>query len=861
MSKEKFPLRLLRTWCPDHLYDEIAGDLIQRYERDFKSVGKTRAAWRLFWNTVRFFRPGIVFRNRFTRNTDWLDMMSHFFKVFFRASFKDRSYTFINVSGLAIGLATAIFILLWCLDELSFDEFHVDKARIYQVMGNHAYPDNVTTIGSTSGRIGPALKELPEVEETCRQVDFPIRKLFSSSDKNIYELGTYADPSIFKIFTLPLVEGNVRNPLPDNASIAISRTLAEKYFDYHGAVGKIIRLNNETDVKVTAVYENLPGNSSLQFEFILPYDVYAKNDLYNEEWGAWTGGNTYVKVRAGTDISALNKKIDVQFTKPHIWPRWDTNVELFLFSMRDWRLRNQFENGKQSGGRILYVETFGAVAVFILLIACFNFMNLATARSVSRSKEVGVRKVVGAGRGTLVSQFMLESLLTSLISVGFSLVIVYFMLPYFNDLTGKHLTVPDGGATFWLCLLAMVVIAGLIAGSYPALFLSSIKAIQVLKGKFSNMTGSSVRKGLVVFQFGLSVILIVSAVVMYRQIEYLRNKDLGFDRNHTFYLRINDALSKDFEEFKRIALADPSIRFVSRSDDNPMDVFGGLVLADNAWPGKTKEDNLVFQFLQCDYDLLPALGFSFVAGRNFSPDFKSDSSNYIITEEAARVMRLKDPVGQFLNGPTKGTIIGVIKDFHSAGMQKPIMPVIIGLNLKEARRIYVSYEKGKLPDALKHITAVHHQIAPDFPMEYKFLDEPFEEQYRNEILMGKLAGCFTCIAIFISCLGLFGLSSFNAARRSREISIRRVLGASLSQVVALLCRDFIVLILVALMIGIPVAWMVMERFLATFAFHTDIGLPVLIATTVLMVLVALVTVSFQSIRSALANPVESLKNE
>lgn len=788
-------------------------------------------------------------------------MFNHFFKIFYRTTLKNGTYSLINVSGLAVGLASSILILLWVIDEVTFDQFHKDKERIFKIMGNHTYPDNTATMEATPGPLAVALKELPEIEESCHFTDQGGRILFASKDKSLYEEGIYGESSMFKIFTIPLVGGSHIDPLPDNNSIAISQKLAAKHFGNEDPIGKTFRLDNKFDVKVTALFADLPENSTLRFEFVLPYALYAKEDQYNQEWGAWTGGLSFVKLRADANKIVVDKKINELFTKPKIWPRWDTNVELFLFSMNDWRLRNDFKNGKQERGRINYVRAFSLVSIFLLLIACINFMNLATARSISRSREVGVRKVVGAGRQSLIGQFIGESILISAISLVVSLMVVQLLLPAFNELTGKQLTINYSNPIVYVALVGITIITGFIAGSYPAFFLSSLKAIQVMKGKLSGLGGTDVRKCLVVFQFSLSVILIIGSMVVYKQINYMRNKNLGFDRENIFYIRVNDALKNNFVAFRDEALQNPSVKFVARSDDNPMDIFGGIVLADNAWPGKTKEDNIAFKFLQCDTDLLPALRFTFMEGRNFSGEFISDSANYIITDEAARRMKLGDPVGQFLIGPTKGNIIGVVKDFHSSGFQRPIGPVIIALNPQAARRIFIRYESGSLEIALKHIQNVYQKFSPDFPIEYKFMDETFGQQYQNEILIGKLATCFTVMAVFISCLGLFGLASFTAERRSKEISIRKVLGATVSQMIILLCRDFVILIVIALTVGLPIAWWGMQRFLTTFAFRTEPSISLFAITALSMLLIALATVSFQSAKAALADPAETLKSE
>ena len=788
-------------------------------------------------------------------------MFQHFFKIFVRATWKNATYSFINIAGLAAGLASSIFILLWMIDETSFDRFHKDNERIYQIMGNHAFPAGTETYENTPGPLASSLKELPEIEESCKLTTQGGRVLFNYEDKSIYEEGVYAESSLFNLFTIPILKGDHFSPVRDNNSIAISEKLAVKYFKGQDAIGKIIRLDNSLDAKVTSVFRDLPENSSLRFEFILPYAVYAKKDPYNQEWGAWTGGTSYVKLQANANTAIVNKKINDTFTKPKIWPRWDSNVELFLFPLADWRLHNNFKDGKQEGGKIIYVKGFGIVAIFILLIACVNFMNLATARSVSRSKEVGVRKVVGAARQSLVRQFMGESILISFISLFFGLIIVYLLEPYFNDLTGRKITMDYSNPLITGGLVAITFLTGIVAGSYPAFFLSSLRAIQVLKGKFSGLSGGGVRKVLVVFQFSLSVILIICAIVVYQQLDYMRNKNLGFDKNNIFYLMSTEGIRKTVEGFRSEALQNPIIRSVAQADDNPMEIFDGMVLADNAWPGKTKADNIIFKYMQCDSDFLPALGFTLLEGRNFSSEIASDSTGYIINQEAARKMRLSDPVGQQLIAPRKGQIVGVVKDFHSTGLQGPIEPVIISMRPENARRLFIRYQPGHAEEALKYIQSVYKKFEPTFPMDYKFMDETFDRQYRDEIMTGKLSTCFTVMVIVISCLGLFGLASFTAERRAKEISLRKVLGATVTQMISMLCRDFVLLVGIALIIGLPIAWWGAQKFLNTYQFHTTLSVYVFLSTALSMLLLTLLTVSYQSAKAAMANPADSLTYE
>jgi len=857
----KVGLRLLGWFCQPGLYETIEGDLLEQFEVDVEEVGVKRARRRFIQNAIKFLRPGILLRNKFTIRPSQLDMLQHFFKIFIRATWKNATYSFINIAGLAAGLACSILILLWVVDEASCDTFHKDHSRIFQIMGSHSFPAGTTTYDNTPGPLAPALKELPEVEESCRLTSLGGRVLFNYEDKSIYQEGIYAESSVFNLFTIPILDGDHLNPVRDNNSIAISQKLAGNYFKGQDAIGKIVRLNNSLDAKVTAVFRDLPENSTLRFEFILPYTVYAKKDPYNQEWGAWTGGSSYVKLQTGARTETVNKKINDTFTKPKIWPRWDSNVELFLFPLADWRLHNNFKDGKQEGGRITYVKGFSIVAIFILLIACVNFMNLSTARSISRSREVGVRKVVGAGRLSIVRQFIGESILISFISLFFGLLIVHLLQPYFNELTGRKIIIDYTNPIIYGSLVAITLLTGIVAGSYPAFFLSSLQAMQVLKGKFSDLRGAGVRKALVVFQFSLSVILIICAIVVHQQLDYMRNKNLGFDKKNTFYIMSTGRIRKTAESFRREALQNPLILSVAQADANPMEIVDGMVLDDYAWPGKTKADNIIFKYLQCDSYFLTALGFTLLEGRNFSPEIASDSNAYIINQEAARKMKLSDPVGQQLIAPRKGQIVGIVKDFHSTGLQMPIEPVIISMMPENARRIFIHYEPGHAEDALNYIQGIYKKFEPAFPMEYKFMDETFGSQYQDEIMTGKLSTGFTLMAIAISSLGLFGLASFTAERRAKEISLRKVLGATVGQMISLLCRDYVLLVGIALMIGLPMAWWGAQKFLDTYQFHTTLSVSLFVMTALSVLLMALLTVSYQSAKAAMANPADGLSYE
>ncbi len=862
----QWALRFLAWFCPEHLYEEIEGDLIQRFNRDLKGVPKDRsvksighikrrARRRFVLNALRFFRPGIIFRNRYSISTNPFIMVSHFLKIFYRTTRRNAGYSFINLSGLCMGLVCGIFIMLWVLDEVSYDTFHADNERIYKVMVNHKFPDATKTYDYTPGPLANALKDLPEVEASGRIVEND-NILLRYKDFAFFEKAVYADTSVFRILTIDLLAGDIK---VDNTSIAISEKLAEKYFIGVNAIGKTIRVDNNLDMTVKAVFKNFPSNSTFNFDLIIPYQVYAKADRYNDEWGAWSGGRTYVKLQEDADVKIVQEKIHKNFTKPRIWERWDSNVDIFLFPMPSWRLYENFNNGKQEGGRINYVIGFSVVGVFILLMACVNFMNLATARSMTRAREIGVRKVAGALRQSLIWQFIGEALVTSFAALLLALGFVYLLLPVFNGITGKALYLDLTNPLICYLLIGSSVLTGLAAGSYPAFLLSSFKPVRVLKGALSPVGSNGFRKTLVVFQFSLSIVLIVCALVVYRQLEFMRNKNLGFDRSNIFYFNSSAALKKNFEAFRNEALYNQPIKDLALSNGNPMALITGMVLADDAWPGKPKDDNTLFRYFRCDDHLLTTLGFTFVTGRNFSG--ASDSVNYIVNEEAVRRMKLADPIGQEIIAPNRGKIIGVVRDFHSSNFTDPIEPVIIAFQPETANRVFVRYEAGQLEESIKTMRKIYNRFEPDFPFEPGFMDDTFGRQYENEITAGKLSKYFTAIAIFISCLGLFGLASFSVERRAKEIGVRKVLGATAMQVIALLCREFVLLIALALLIGLPVAWWMSDYYLESYRFRIVAGVDVFMVVVFFTLFIAICAVIYQAARAACRNPVKTLRAE
>ncbi|MDQ3290969.1 MAG: ABC transporter permease, partial [Bacteroidota bacterium] len=781
-------------------------------------------------------------------------MLTNYLKIALRNLLRHKAFSFINIAGLALGMTCSILIMLWVQDEISFDRFHKNGPQLYRIMANLNWGETQTGDNTPQPLADALRKEIPEITHSLNMTNWDTGGLFEANGKiNKETKGRCAGSEFFQMFSFPLLEGNPKTALSSPDAIVISQSLAQKYFGNQNALGQIINIKDQGDFRVTGVMQDIPKNSSLQFDFVVPIELYVKKNEWVKTWGNFNL-TTYVQLRADADFAKVDAQIRKYMPKNHP----EHNADFFLQPVAEMHL-HAYKAGKPDGGRIVYVRLFTLVAVFILLIACINFMNLATARSSKRSKEVGIRKVIGAAKSLLVGQFMGEALLTALLAVLFSLVLVTILLPAFNQLTGKVITIDYSNPLFLLSLAAITVLTGLISGSYPAFFLSSLEPVKVLKGNLKfGFKSLLFRKGLVVFQFTLSLILIVGTVVIYRQINYIQNRNLGFDRENVISIELEGDLSKNIKAFKTEVLQTPGIKWVTTTSDHPMSIYNSS--GDLQWPGKSEKEASSISGTFVDYDYFETMNIRMKEGRAFSRDFATDSSAYIINEAAADMMSMKNPVGQtvsFWKG--KGKIIGVTKNFHSQSLHEPIKPLILLLEPRNASVILVRTEPGKTKEALASLEKATRKFNPGFPFEYHFLDEIFEEQYRSEMTIGKLINCFAGLAIFISCLGLFGLALFTAEQRTKEIGVRKVLGASVANIVALLSKDFLKLVLLANVIAWPLAWWAMNRWLQNFAFRADLGWWIFALAGVATLFIALLTVSFQAVRSAVANPVNSLR--
>jgi len=787
-------------------------------------------------------------------------MIKNYFKIAWRNLLHNKTFSLINIFGLALGMTCSLLIMLWLKDELKRDKFHANDKRLFRVMENQYYSGDISTFPSSPGILAENIvKDVPEIE-MASQMLWEEQPLFTVGDKFDKEKGRHVQKDFLRMFSFKLAKGDAATALARPDAVVISKSLANKYFKGEDPIGKMIKIDSKENVMVTGVLEEIPELSSLKFDFLMSYDIWFKKNAWAKEWDN-NGPRCYVMLAANTSVDKVNAKI-----KNYIKTKnKKSNVELFLQNYGESYLYSNWDNGKQKGGRIDYVRIFSVVAIIILLIACINFMNLATARSLRRAREIGVRKVVGAGKRQLVAQFIGESMFVSFLALILSLLIVALILPSFNSLTEKHLAINLADPSFLLIVLGLTVVTGFISGSYPALFMSTLKPIIVLKGLLKFKSGATYfRKGLVVFQFALSIFLILGMIVIYRQIDYIHNKNLGFAKEELLYIPLEGELQKNFMTFKEELLKQPGIKYISSAQSSPLEV--GSSTQGVRWPGKDTTKLILFSNNPITYDYVKTMGIELIGGRDFDPSYSLDSMNYLVNEAAAKKIGYKDPVGKELTvWGDKGTIIGLMKDYHHNSLHVPIEPLILRLFKKSWNsywgNVIIKTEKGQTKQALASMERVYKKFNPGFPFKYYFTDDEIMNNYKAEYTVSKLSRYFAFLAIFISCLGLFGLVTFTAEQKTKEIGIRKVLGASVTGIIGMLSKDFIKLVLIAAVIAFPVAWWMMHKWLNDFEYRVNIGWWVFVVAGVAALLIALLTISFQSIKAAIANPVKSLRTE
>ena len=802
-------------------------------------------------------------------------MIWNYFKITFRNLLKQKTFTFINIIGLSIGMACFIFILMYVRFELSYDHFHEKADRIYRVGIERIYPDRTRHWGLTAFPLAGTLPvEYPEILEGTRLITNNQYFQVTYGENHIYNNRViFADPNFFDVFTIPLIHGDPKKILASANSAVLTEASARLVFGDEKAVGKTLTINN-IDYTVTGVSEIVPSQSHFHYDFLL--STGSVQAFAGQQWiNAW-GAFTYILIHEKADPKDLEAKLEaliIKYMAPEILDEVRISYEEFVKAGNGYRfflqpligihLDSRLDQEIEPNGNRTYVTLFSIVSVTILLIACINFMNLATARSANRAKEVGIRKTVGSTRKQLISQFLLESTLLCFISLLFSFILVYSLLPIFNTLTGKPL---DLGIFFtgfmFLELIGFIVAVGFIAGSYPSLFLSAYAPIAVLKGYFERRKNKSgFRNALVIFQFTISIILLVSTLVVGRQIIYMLNKDLGFDKESVVVIRNAGVLGQELRAFKEELLTFPAVIGVSGSANHPSGAFDGNVHR----PVGTSDDRAVsMSMVFADYDYVKTMGMKIIAGRNFSEDFSTDQQNtYVLNETAVKMLNLEDPVGTRITDHFREyTVIGVLKNFHFKSLHHEISPLIyVGILGPFANFMSVRLRSENINESLARLEKAWTEFTRQRPFEYTFLDDDLAEQYDAEEKTRQISGLFSGLAIFIGCLGLFGLAAFTAEQRTKEIGIRKVLGASIPNILFLLIKEFTKLVGIAFIIGAPLAYLAMRSWLIHFAYAVGLGVDLFVWAGLLALGIALLTVSFQAVRAAVRNPVESLRYE
>lgn len=784
-------------------------------------------------------------------------------KAGIRNFWKNKSYSFLNILGLAIGIACAGLIFLWVEDETSYDRVHVNKDRIYMVMNNWPFTGHFSTYENTPGLMGPAMKkEIPGLVNTCRTTEGQSTQLIVIGNKSVYAGGAYADSMLFSMFTIPFVQGSAATAFNQVHSMVITEKAVKKFFgDNKNVLGKTVRLDNKQDYQITGVVKDFPENNSIQFEWVVSFDIFFKENNWLSNWDS-NGILTMAELEKSADPEKINQQLH-DYIKKRV-PK--TIVSSFLFPMKDWHLRWDFENGKPTGkGRIQYVHMFSLIAWIILFLACINFMNLATARSEKRAKEVGVRKVLGSGRGKLITQFISEAIFLAFLSVIVGVLLMMIVLPFFNTLAQKHLALNLWDPLHLLSLLGITLVCGLVAGSYPSLYLSSFNPVFVLKGiKMKSGSAALVRRGLVVIQFSVSIILIICTIIIFQQIEHVKNRKLGYDINNQIVMDLQGNMGKQFNSVKQDLLNTGVVENAALSDHET--IYGGDNSDHYSWEGKDPNTTIIISWRNVSPELLSTNGIKVDMGRDFYPDPVSDSSNIIITESLAKLMNKPNPIGTVIHADNdKYTVVGIVKDFVYGNMfGNTPDPLIFFCNphYENENVMYVRFKKQANPEkAIAQIEPVIKKDNPLYPFQYRFVDDQFNQMFLSEMLVSKLSRVFAVLAICISCLGLFGLAAFTAERRTKEIGIRKVLGAGVTQLAGLLSGEFLKLIAISSLIAFPVAWYAMHAWLQNYAYHITISWWVFVAAGAASILIALITISFQTIRAAIVNPITSLRSE
>ena len=859
----KHILKFLRWFCHPDLLPSIEGDLMELYQERVTNQGKRTANWWFAWDVIKLFRPSIIRPTGGAYRINHFGMFKNYVTVAFRLFKKEKSFAFINVMGLALAITCSLMIYLWVEDELRYNNTLEKGDRLYYVLNNGKANDQIFTSWSSSYPLKAVLDEnYPFIEKTAI-TSWPSWISFETNDKIIGKAGAYASSEYYDLMELEFLQGRPEAAKDKLESVALSETMAGLLFgeDWHrkNVVGEIIKSEQGDGYEVTGVYKDMPDHLTYRYDYVIPFDLRIRNEQWLKDWNN-SGSLLYIRLKEG--ISREQAQLGLATAiKDHSDSENETR-EILLHPFNQSRLYYKFENGKAAGGQIEYVRLLSSAAILMLLLAAINFMNLSTARSLKRAKEAGIRKVLGAHKSNLRLQFLTESVLITSISFLVSIGLLIIALPYFNQLTDKNIVLDFLSSGQIGGIILSVLALGLISGLYPALYLSAMNAIVSLKGGFKHAKYEVfLRKGLVVVQFAITILMIVASLTVYQQVKFLQNRNIGLDRTNLIRSWSHEMdPGRDYQMYKDELMKRPGIESVGMVNQNLLEVSNSTV--DVRWNDENKDDSKEFFIVNAMPDFIPAAKLNLLQGRNFSWDLKSDTANYVVNEAAVKLMGLTDPIGQELDvWGVRGKIIGVVQDYHIASAHRAVEPLIIRNWLEGTWMIIARAKESQEMEAVASLKEVYHMFNPKREFWYNFVDEVYNQFYTTEIMMKEVSFWFTVMALVISCLGLFALVAYSAEQRTKEIGIRKVLGASLMNIVSLLSGQFGLLLVLSIVAASPIAYYLLDRWLEGFAYRIELNWGISLLAGAIVSTIAYLIIGNHALRSAFANPVDSLRDE
>ncbi len=858
----KWADRFLAWYCRHDLLEEIQGDVYELYDRTVKK-SKRKADITFVWNVLRFFRLKNIRKTRSNYNPlITIGMIRNILKVAIRNFLRQPGHAFLNVFGLTVSFVSAFMILLWVAHEFSFDQYHAEPQRIFKVLSHVQTDGSFETFDAAA--LGMDISSVPEITRHAPVISgdrWPNELCFRTSETNdcIYLNGIYSKASLFSILDITILHGE-QDPIAKEFTIAISENMANRLFNTTDVIGKTLKLDSWFDVTITAVFKDIPSNSLLQFNFVMPTGVFQKlRGMSNDQLA---GGFYSALIKTGSDIDAetltakLNSSVLTQRLK-------EDHITYQAFPFTNWRLKSKFENGKNTGGKIQYVTLFIVIAILVLAMAIINFINLSTARATNRAKEIGVRKVTGALRSGIIFQFVGESFLVVFFSFVLAVLAAQLLMPAFNKLIGDTLSTQLFSGMVPVYLLIFLIVVALAAGLYPAIIMSSFQPARALKGELSTRASGAkhLRKVLLVAQLSVSIGIIIFSSILFNQLNFIVHKDLGYDRENMVRIEPTYKLLKQYDAFKNELLSHPEIKHVAAGNGNPLSLDGHTTGI--SWPGKPNGMRITFQTLGGNYDLPEAFGLTLTEGRMFDAKKDTLGNEVMVTEEAIKTMGLTNPVGELIKyGDAELIIIGVLKDFHTESLRNEKLPVIVYQHpVLQCSALYVKYEPGSIQKAMAAIIETYKQLEPAYTIKYKFQDETFDRMYKTEITASHMVVIFTVVSLVIAIIGVVGLATYNVIRKKKEIGIKRVFGATISNILSMLTQEFIIILLIAAALTTPFVWYSANQWLSGFAYRIDMPWWIYIATFLGTTLLIIFIVVVQGLRAAAANPSQTLRSE